>query len=146
MPRTDAAKVKAILAPGNDYDLVNNPDLTPFITGASLIIDDVVQAIADDGATPYSNAKLVEMEGWLAAHAYKQSDKDYTSRSTGRSSGSFAGQTAMQLESTLYGQFALTLDKDGWLRRVAGGGSYVVGGEWLGKSSDQQTNYWDRSN
>jgi hypothetical protein len=131
--------VKAVLAPGKDYDLRRNPPLDVFILTASLLVDEVETKAA--GA--YSASRLKTMETWLAAHAYKQSDKDFSARSTAGASGTFAGRTDMRLDSTLYGQMAQTLDTMGFLA-VIESRPVQAGGDWLGIPPTSQTEYWDR--
>jgi hypothetical protein len=81
------------------------------------------------------------IERWVAAHAYKCSDKDFTSRTTAGASGTFAGQVGMGLEATLYGQMALRLDNHGYLLATADGGIPEAGGVWLGKNPRDQREY-----
>lgn len=123
--RTTADAVKAVLAPGLDYDTRRNPSLLPFIEAASAIVDEIA------AFEVYSNARLELIERWYAAYAYKVSDKDFTSRSTLGASGSFAGQTGTGLDANLYGQMVKQLDTAGVLGQVASTGT-TVGGVWLG--------------
>jgi len=121
----------------------DNPDLDPFIETASSIVDDVVECATAKGKT-LTAAKLELIERWLAAHFYAVSDKPYTSRSTVDASGSFAGQTAMYFESTLYGQHAMRLDPSGCLDAIGGKERKRAGGSWLGKNPSSQIDYEDR--
>lgn len=141
MARTTADEVKAVLAPGRDYDLRGNPSLLPFIDTASILIDKVDELA--EGTYPAKKLKLMEM--WLSAHFYKQSDKDFSSRSTSGASGSFAGKTDMGLNSTLYGQSAQALDTEGYLSEIGGNGPVEVGGVWLGTPASQQRTSEERS-
>lgn len=143
MARTTADAVKALMAPGGDYDLILEPDLTPFIDTASSVVDDVAECAANKGKT-LSATKLELIERWLAAHFYQQSDQGYTQRSTLRASGSFQGKTEMYLESTKYGQTASNLDPSRCLDVIANGTRKVAGGFWLGKPKSEQINYEDR--
>jgi hypothetical protein len=135
--RTDADAVKKVMAPGRDYDTKRNPDLTPFITAASRVVDRLAAAaLAAELEAPYAleEADALLVETWLSAHFYKQSDKGFTSRSTEGASGSFQGQTTMGLDSTLYGQTAKSLDPTGFLPGIMdpAKASGEVGGFWLG--------------
>lgn len=143
MARTTVEAVIALLTPGNDYDTINEPNLTPFVDTASAVVDDVVQCITNRGLT-LSEARRELLERWLAAHFYQQSDQAYASRSTLRASGQFQGQTGMFLENTKYGQTALTLDTSGCLSRIANGARKVARGYWAGKRPSEQTDYKDR--
>lgn len=144
MARTSAAAVKAILLPGKDYDNDQAADLTPFIDTASAMVDDVVACISAKGGMALTAARLELIERWLAAHYFKVSDKPYSSRSTEGASGGFDGQTAMYLESTLYGQTALRLDSSGCLDAAGGKEVKTAGAAWLGRPPSEQTDYADR--
>jgi len=142
--RTNANAVKALLLPGRDYDSEQAPSLNPFIETASAMVDDVVSCMAAKGATAYPAKRLELIERWLAAHYFKVSDKGYSSRSTEGASGNFDGQTAMYLESSLYGQTALRLDPSGCLDAAGGKELKIAGGGWLGRSPSEQMPYEDR--
>ena len=131
------------MAPGGDYDLVANPDLTPFIDTASALVDDVAECATNKGK-PLTSGRLELLERWLAAHFYQQSDQGYTQRATLRASGTFQGDTGMYLESTKYGQTARNLDSSGCLNAIANGTRKVAGGFWAGKPPSEQINYEDR--
>jgi len=144
-PRTNSERVKKVLAPGGDYDLQNAPDLQPFIDTATAIIDDVEKCAASaDVASPMSKDRLELIERWLAAHCYKASDQPYSQRSTGKSSGSFQGQTGMYLEGTKYGQMALSLDTSGCLYALVQGEGHSASAVWLGKPKSRQVPYNQR--
>lgn len=141
MARTDSDSVKAVLAPGGDYDLLNEPSLTPFITVANLIMNRVMTCASLKGVT-ISDDEALAMETWLAAHAYQASDQGYTSKSTEGASGSFMGQTGMGIDGTKYGQTALMMDPSGCLAAITRGSSASM--MWLGKAPSAQTDYEDR--
>jgi hypothetical protein len=146
MARTNDAAVKALLLPGRDYDTEQAPSLTPFIDTASAMVDDVADCITAKGGTAHSVSRLELIERWLSAHYFKVSDKGYSSRSTEGASGAFDGQTAMYLESTLYGQTALRLDSSGCLEAAGGaGGIKTAGAGWMGRPPSEQTDYVDRN-
>lgn len=140
MARTTDVLVKKVLAPGRDYDTVNNPSLQPFIEAASSVVDDVVTCATRKGKT-LTSTKLELIERWLAAHLYQMSDEGYTSRSTMSASGSFQGQTGMYLEATMYGQTAITLDPTGCLVAIAKGARPTARAFWAGKRPSEQTDY-----
>jgi len=144
--RTTAAAVKAVMLPGEEYDTVTEPSLTPFIDTASAYVDDIVTCAAERSpAVTLSAARLELIERWLAAHFYAQSDKPYASKNTEGASASFHGQTAMYLESTLYGQTAMRLDKSGCLSSIGSGAERkVASAVWLGRPPSEQTDYSDR--
>lgn len=143
MARTTSAAVQALLEPGQDYDTLTSPSLTPFIETASAMVDDAASCATDLG-TPISTTRLELIERWLAAHYYVQSDQTYASKNTEGAGASFHGQTAMYLEASKYGQTAARLDPTGCLQSVAGAERKSAGGFWLGKAPSSQTNYRDR--
>lgn len=142
MARTTADLVKAVLAPGLDYDLVRNPSLDPFISMATNLVDRVATCATSAG-NPHSTAELLDMETWLAAHFYVQSDQTKASKSTAGASASFHGQTGMRLENSKYGQGALTMDFTGCLGSLSS--AVRAGGWWLGKPQNEQID-WDQRN
>lgn len=142
MPRTTAADVIAVLAGGGDYDTDAAPDLTPYITAGSAIVDMVVACAARKKRT-VTDAQLTVMETWVSAHCYAVSDKPYSQRSTLRASGTFQGQTGMHLEATLYGQMAITLDPSGCLNNINNQSrAYAF---WGGKSQSDALSWWVRN-
>lgn len=140
--RTTAGEVKAVMAAGKDYDTLDNPDLTRFIQGASLLVDRVA-TLATAAGTSYPSAVLRELETWLAAHGYKMSDQQAQSRSEGGGSVQFRHQAGKGLEGSTYGSYALTLDYLGFLRKATSG--VHAGGAWLGKTETEQMTYDERN-
>lgn len=128
MPRTDSDTVKSVLL--KNYDTVNNPDLTIFITMANLLVTRVA-ACATAKGIPLTTDELTALETLLAAHNYQSGpDLGYSQRATQSASGGFQGKTDMNLKSTFYGQQALMLDTSGCLNAITQGNR--VGGFWLG--------------
>lgn len=141
--RTDEDKVKEVLmsdyGPKSDGSL---PPLDSFIRAANLVTTRVYECSVRNSLT-LSDEELVEIETWLAAHYYVQSDQVFASRSEAGASMSFQGQLGMGLENSKYGQAALNLDYSGCLRKVLKGQRAM--GAWLGKpKSSQQT--WEQRN
>jgi hypothetical protein len=134
MARTTATAVQDILGP--NYDGVSS--LTPFIDAAT---DIVTWLDSKDTGNDLSTATLELIERWLSAHFYAQSDPILQSKSTGRSSGVFQGQTAMGLMNTNYGQQALLLDASGNLGKR---GKTKATLSWLGKAPSTQIDFADR--
>lgn len=144
MIRTTITKVIKVL--GDDYGKLRNrddPDMDTYIETANAMVDDLALC-ADAKGLPLTAERLELIERWLAAHSYKQSDKDYIARSTASASGTFAGKTEMYLESTLYGQTAVNLDTSGCLSTVAGGARKVATLDWGGKPPSDQIPYHQR--
>lgn len=119
--RSKAVDVKALL--GFNYDHRRNPDLTPFIQSASLIVD---QLVTDTPGQSWT-AKLLELiERWLSAHVYTTMDPLYTSRSTMGSSGS------MTRTGEDYKNMAIMLDPTRKLAGILDINTREVSMTWLG--------------
>lgn len=143
MARTNGELVKAVLAPGSDYDEVNEPSLTPFITAANQAVSWCVTNAASYGRTALTAAQALEVETWLAAGLYKLSDQQLASSQAGRSSGHFRGsgnQKASERNEYLIG--ACMMDVSRMLKPFLDGA--VAGASWLGKAVSEQTPYRDR--
>lgn len=136
MAYTTASAVQGVL--GTHYD--GSTDLTPFIDTAAGVITRLASKDVDGELT---SANLEIIERWLAAHYYAQADPILQSKSVGKSSGVFEGQTAMGLRNTRYGQQAIALDWTGYLAKIDKG-IVKVGMKWLGKPVSEQTDYEDR--
>ena len=108
MPRTTSDAVSGLL--GDDY--AAGRSLTAFIASAGRLVDRVAACATARGLT-LSADDAADLETWLAAHLYQQSDPGYTSKSTVSASGSFKGETGTGLRSTNYGATALALDPTG---------------------------------
>lgn len=137
MARTTSKLVQGIL--GRNYQ--KGVSLTSFIDSASSLIDDV-EACANEDETVLSAAKLAILEMWVAAHCYCMMDPIYQSKNTDGAGATFQGQAGMGLQSTRYGQMALSLDPSGCLAAI--GMNQSAGGFWMGKRPSEQTDYVDR--
>jgi len=118
--------VQAIL--GGNYDCKS--DLQPFLDTADTMVNQMLDCASQRGFT-YTAEQLQTIEGWLSAHYYAQMDQLYKSKTTGGASAVFQGQTAMGLNSTLYGQQAISLDPSGCLASFSN--PQVARGAWLGR-------------
>jgi hypothetical protein len=141
--RTTASAVAEILL--GQYDAEGRPDLDPFISTATALVDWLAGKDTDGELT----ATLLErIEAFLSAHFYAHADQLLQSRSTGGASGAYQGQTAMWLNSTQYGQTAMVLDVTGRLagmvKAATDGGKPKASMEWLGKPPSEQILYTDR--
>lgn len=114
-------------------------ELMPFIVTAHTLLDSLSNCM-NGGNT---EEMLFEIEKYMAAHLYAQRDPQYQSKSTGRASATFQGQTALGFESTWWGQTALRLDGTGCL---AGSDrkKTKVSAAWLGKPPSTQIPYVQR--
>lgn len=142
--RTTEILVKEVLE--NNYD--GQTSLYPFMRAANLLTNRV-EACGIRKETPHTDAELREIETWLSGHFYAHHDQLYQSKSTSGASASFQGQTAMHLNSTQYGQAAMTIDTSGCLADIQTGltpGSTrpVAGGFWMGKRKSEQIDYHER--
>lgn len=137
MARTTSALVQGVLV--DNWD--GKTRLNPFIDAATLVVTRVLACATAKGYT-LSSDELEMIERWLAAHFYAQQDRPYQSKSTKGASASFQGQTGMRLESTYFGQTALTIDTSGCLEAL--NNRQVARGFWLGRAPSEQTNYEDR--
>jgi hypothetical protein len=136
--RTTERAVKAIL--GDNYD--GTAGLSPFIDTATILVDRIVAA---DASSEMPAAALERVEAYLAAHFYAHSDQITASRSTGRASGSFQGQTGMGFDATLYGQTAKRLDATGLLVKLDQPLRPKATCAWLGKQPADQLNADERA-
>lgn len=143
MARTDIDKVKAILAPGRDYDEDNRPSLLPFIDVAVIKSAQLVIDCGTYGLPVPDEATLTVLEGWIAAWAYKNSHLQEQSGNAGRGSMSGTGQTGMGLESNYYGQTAMDIDPTGLLQTKAKGA--FATSAWTGRRPSAQTPYNQRN-
>lgn len=134
MARTTAAEVQAILL--DNYD--GTSSLTAFIKTANIVVN---RLSALDSDSVLDADTLEEIECYLAAHYYAHADQLKQAESTGRSSMTYQGQTAMGFRSTQYGQTALELDFSGNLSTM---GKKQPSLAWLGKPPSEQTDYEDR--
>lgn len=141
--RTTSALVRGVL--GENYN--NRSSLTPFINAANILTDRVATCATEKEMT-LTSTELEIIETWLAAHFYAQMDQLYSAKRTGNSAagayGQFQGKTDMHLQSTLYGQTAMTLDYSGCLASFGATERKVAGGFWAGRPPSEQTNYEDR--
>lgn len=136
--RTTTDNVQGIL--GKNYDPTVLVD--PFIESATVIVDRVVTCASSKGI-PLTTTEAELVERWVAAHMYAAADPLYTSRSTNKASGSFQGQFGMRLESTDYGQRALSIDPSGCLAAISKGAR--IGFGWGGKTEPEQLTYRERN-
>ena len=136
MARTTSQSVLAVLP----LEVPAGTDMTAFITPASLLVDYVA---TKDTAGILTAAMLTQIETYVAAHLYARRDPQYQSKTTGKASAVFQGQTGLRLDGTHWGQDAMVLDVTGCLAAL-NKGKTVVQGLWLGKAPSDQIDYEDR--
>ncbi len=103
------------------------PNLVPFITAANQLVTELCVPAG------YPEARLKEIERWLAAHLFCVREKQATSESAGGVSTSYAGQTGMRLEATFYGQTVMMLDTEQSLLKLQNPPRAKPRMTWLGK-------------
>lgn len=106
--RTDVPSVCAII----ETDLVND-QVEPFIVTANVFVDD--NLILDP---PLSDAILLQIETYLAAHFLTLFDPRAQKEEADGVRFTFEGTTAMGLDSSKYGQMAQVLDPTGTLKSL----------------------------
>lgn len=145
MARTTPLAVQGVLLDHYGATLSGvNPSLQPFIDSATVIVDRVATcATAREKTLTSSELELIER--WLAAHFYACApDQAKESKTTGRASAKYQGKTGMYLESTKFGQMAVTLDYSGCLVAIASEMKKKAGAVWMGFRPSEQTDYDDR--
>jgi hypothetical protein len=139
MPRTTSELVIGLLL--NEYDAENEPDVTPFIDSASVLIDEVVACAARKGKTLTDEAAEI-LERWVAAHLYQAPDPGYQEKQTEKAKGVYNTITGKGLEGTRFGQNALLIDSTGCLRGINNNARARL--RWMGKPPSEQIPYYDR--
>lgn len=105
--RVDTAEVKEIIATALD-------NLTAFIMPANMLVNEL---LLDKG---FDEARLTEIERWLAAHLVAIRDPRMTERSLENSrQGYEAPRIGQHLNGTRYGQMAIMLDTSRTLAALA---------------------------
>ena len=137
--RTNETEVREIIA------LVSELNVHPFIQMANGL---TTQLASNDSDGELTSTELRMIEANLSAHFASFRDPQYHSKSTGKANATFQGKTDMYLESSLWGQAAMTLDTTGWLatknKENKEGGKRKLQVQWLGKPPSSQTDYKDR--
>jgi hypothetical protein len=133
MTRTSPGLVQSILQ--NCYQ--SGANLEPYIRAANLITSEFARVAASQGYN-VGAPTLLEIEGWLAAHAYTKMDPTYLSKTTGDASATYVrGKKEPFLE------MALALDPTGMLNAVLNPG-VRVGITWMGKTPLESIPWWQR--
>lgn len=108
--RTTKEKVRQII----DTE-ITDANVEGYIEAASTVLDEVFAGVT------ISSTMLTEIERWLTAH-FISSTKERQAKKEGAGGAfiEYAGEYEMGLQSTSYGQNAMTLDYTGTLRGLAG--------------------------
>lgn len=123
--RTTSVAVEGII------EVDANIPLTPFIETASSLVDDV--AAAD---SPPNSTRLELIERYLSAHFYTLRDPRPTSEKAGPVASSYQSKVDLGLNTSHYGQMAISLDPTGTLKR-ASSGRKIGATCWLGTEADR---------
>lgn len=132
--RTNPGAVQEAL--GDDYDTDKRPSLQGRIVWANLITDRL-NTLATAQGTTIGSSTLEMIERLLAAYAYTQSDRLYTSRSNTGASGSFLVD-----KDNPYLKMAKEVDPSGLLGEAMA--SKRANFFWAGKAPSEQIDYQDR--
>jgi len=119
--RTTSDLVKGII------EVDTTISLDPFILAASALVDDIA---SDSG---HDAARLQLIETWLSAHFYTVRDPRTTQERAGTVAASFQSAVDLNLNTSHYGQMAMTLDTSGLLRSLSNKkGRRQANVTWLG--------------
>ena len=114
--------------------------LTPFIDTATALTDYVA---SKDDNSELTDALLIQIEKWLAAHFYAIRDPQPQEEKTENASAIHQGKTELGLDGTHWGQQAVRLDVTGTLAQL-NRTKHRVSTQWLGLAPSEQTTYLDR--
>lgn len=107
MARVTALEVQEIIEVDSTV-LETTPDLTPYISAATSLVDELLVGKHDDD-------RLKEIERWLAAHFVAIRDVRRSSEKAGTVSESYQYKLGLGLSVTMHGQQAVRLDTSGTL-------------------------------
>lgn len=107
--------------------------LDPFIETAASLVDDIAAHASSPGA-----ARLELIERYLAAHFYTLRDPRAVMQKADVVSQTLQSKVDLGLNTSHYGQMAITLDPTGVLRS-ASKGKRTGGVTWLGNEEDRGT-------
>lgn len=130
--RTNESEVQAVIETQDGHDL------SPFIINASVLVDRVSTKAIENGTT-LSDNELKVIETYIAAHLYFLRYPKVAELNRGKVKAKFqVGQLGKGLDSSFWGQYALSLDHSGTLASVTGSnkaGVQHVEAVWLGTES-----------
>ena len=109
--------------------------LAPFINVANALVTECCTGYDEE----YTDAHLIKIETWLAAHFYTVRDPRAESEKAGSVSEKFQSKVDIGFSTSHYGQMAMRLDYKGGLARLdnklkKGGKSPSM--TWVGKEED----------
>lgn len=115
MARVTASEVLEIM-----NTQLTEDQLAPFIKSANLTVTSILGE-----STVLSEDQLTEIERWLAAHFASVLDPLPVREIIGEAEASYQGKFGMQLQSTTYGQTAMSLDITGSLANLGKTKAYL---------------------
>jgi len=130
--RTTAELVEEII----DVDIESGADLNPFISASNALVTECCTDLDKD----YTDAHLIIIETWLAAHFYTVKDMRAISEKAGSVSERFQSKVDVGFSTSHYGQMAMRLDYKGGLARLDNKmkkGTKIPSVTWLGKEEDE---------
>ncbi len=110
--------------------------LAPFISAANTLVTQFCTNLTTD----YTDAELLEIETWLAAHFYTVRDMRRTEERAGPVSERFQSKVDLGFNTSHYGQMAMRLDYHGGLAALdkkIKEGKRAPSVAWLGKEEDE---------
>lgn len=120
MARTTEGAVAAII------ELDATIDVAPFIEAAAALVEEIA---VDSG---HDETRLELIERWLSAHFYTVRDPRPTSEKAGPVAVSYQSAVDLNLNTSHYGQMAMSLDTSGLLRAISSRTRRTVTVTWLG--------------
>lgn len=105
--------------------------LVPFIAAANALVEEIA---VESG---HSEARLTLIETWLAAHFYCMRDPRASTETAGPVSASYQSAVALGLNTSHYGQMAMTLDTSGLLAALSSTKRRTASVAWLGQEEDR---------
>ena len=133
MARTTNSDVQDLLAAGRNYNTVDSPSLTPFVSTANVIVTRVSSCATAKGLS-LSSTELELIERWLAAHLYTQSNPLAKRKKNLQAEDEYVDRSFLD--------GAMAVDRSGCLKSIIKGKRASM--SWLGLPPSEQTAYVDR--
>lgn len=105
-------------------------DFSQFVADASVIVD-LIETNASDASITMSDALLINIETYLAAHLYALAYPQGHEKEAGRSRVKYGGKHDLGFDYTRWGQMAKRWDISGTLQNMDEG-LVFIGIDWLG--------------
>lgn len=125
MPRATPSLIAAIIEVDETIGLV------PFIAAANSLVNEIA---TESG---HSEDRLTLIETWLSAHFYAMRDPRTAAERAGPVSANYQSAVALGLNTSHYGQMAMTLDTSGLLAMLSQNKRRQLTVAWLGNEEDR---------